>query len=146
VTVSCPGMVARERPLAPRPDAQQRHRAVSQPRVRWPSRAFTLHLPTSTGTIESSRADYFRSSSSGRPLSSAERAAHEPRLGVHLSGVRVHEGDGADAAARMAGAEAYAAGGAVVLSRNAGPATLRARVNPCGAPTRRPAGWRARGE
>jgi hypothetical protein len=46
----------------------------------------------------------------GRPLPTAVRAYFEPRYGVALAGVRVHDHPAAGAAARAMGAEAYALG------------------------------------
>ncbi|MFO7563160.1 MAG: DUF4157 domain-containing protein [Enhygromyxa sp.] len=51
----------------------------------------------------------------GRSLSPQERAYFEPRFGVELGDVRLHEGAEAHAAARQLGARAYTLGSDVVL-------------------------------
>lgn len=47
---------------------------------------------------------------SGRPMNRAERAFFEPRFGRDFSQVRIHEGAGADRAARVMGARAFTYG------------------------------------
>jgi len=56
---------------------------------------------------------------SGRALSGNERAFFEPRFGADFSGVRVHEGRAADAAARSVSARAYTQGHHIVMRANA---------------------------
>lgn len=55
----------------------------------------------------------------GSPLDAETRRLFEPRLGVDLGGVRIHEGLGAAASARAVDAPAYAVGHHVVLDGNA---------------------------
>jgi hypothetical protein len=55
----------------------------------------------------------------GRPLSPAERRAHEPRFGTHLRDVRVHEGPAPARWARALGARAFSVGRDVVLGEGA---------------------------
>jgi len=96
--------------------------APSSPGELWRKRAFSG--PVSPKTIDSDRAGYFRAPTAGRPLSASERAPHEGRFGINLSAVRVHEGEGAEAAANALRAEAYAAGENVVLGKGVSQATL----------------------
>lgn len=51
----------------------------------------------------------------GRSLTSAERAFFEPRFGVDLSAVRIHDDAAADSAARSVDADAYTVGDHVVF-------------------------------
>ncbi|RPI41766.1 MAG: DUF4157 domain-containing protein, partial [Betaproteobacteria bacterium] len=53
----------------------------------------------------------------GRPLTTSEREAFEPTLGLDLRPVRVHEGPPAEAAAASERAHAYAYGSHIVLGR-----------------------------
>ncbi len=53
----------------------------------------------------------------GRPLPTTQRAFFEPRLGVDLRQVRIHDGAAADEAARSIGAVAYTRGGDIVFRR-----------------------------
>ncbi len=56
----------------------------------------------------------------GRPLSPAWRAALEPRLGVDLSRLRVHDDEAAAQQAEAAGAKAFTQGRDIVLGRGQG--------------------------
>ena len=59
----------------------------------------------------------------GRPLDAGQRGFFEPRFGVDLSQVRVHDDAGAAASARTVGAEAYTVGHHVVFGAGANPAS-----------------------
>jgi len=63
----------------------------------------------------------------GRPLEAGTRAAMEARLGVDLSGVRLHDDARAAAATREAGAEALAVGDEVALGVRHDPASRAGR-------------------
>ncbi len=55
----------------------------------------------------------------GRAMTSGERSFFEPRFSADFSGVRIHEGPQADAAARAVGAVAYTKGRDVVFREGA---------------------------
>jgi hypothetical protein len=56
----------------------------------------------------------------GRPLEAATRRFFEPRLGIDLGAVRVHDDAMAAASARAVGARAYAVGGDIVFGERPG--------------------------
>lgn len=57
--------------------------------------------------------------SSGHPLEADTLAYFEPRFGVDLSGIRLHDDDTAQESARLVNARAYAVGDDIVLGRGA---------------------------
>ena len=63
----------------------------------------------------------------GRPLNPTHRAFFEPRLGIDLEGVRVHDDAAAARSADAIGARAYTVGSHVVLAAGAGAETFADR-------------------
>ena len=61
-----------------------------------------------------------RAGRGGRPLDAGSRSFFEPRLGLGLRGVRIHDDARAMASAREAGARAYAIGGDIVFGERPG--------------------------
>jgi len=60
-----------------------------------------------------------KSLGSGQPLSAAERTFYEPRFGVDLSAVRLHENSAADKAANAMDASAFTLGADIAFARGA---------------------------
>lgn len=64
-------------------------------------------------------------SSGGQAMDTAMRAQIEPHVGIDLSGVRVRQDAGTDAAAKALGARAFTTGSTIFLAANESPTDLR---------------------
>lgn len=73
--------------------------------------------PVSTAAINAPSSVKSALYSGGRPLEDFTRSFMEPRLGIDLSQIRVHDNDKADESAKALGAQAYTLGSDIVFAK-----------------------------
>jgi Domain of unknown function (DUF4157) len=92
----------------------------------WSFAAVPVAAPREKGPVDGRAAEAV--AGPGRPLDAATRNAMEARLGLDLTGVRLHDDAHAAAATRAAGAEALTLGDDVALSTRHDPASPHSRA------------------